>query len=81
MAKRIKKKPCKDCAWSFADICLAFPYKGETRGVFYALHKEQKDVSIENCKSMFVERMDKATCRNPGKFVSKRNLKFGDEKK
>ena len=75
MAKRIKKNPCKECAWGFADICLAFPYKGEKRGIFYALHKEQKDISKEECDKIFVERLDKSVCRNPGQFASKRNFK------
>lgn len=75
MAKRIKKKPCKECAWAFADTCLAFPYKGEKMGIFYAFHKEQKNISKEDCDKMFVQRADKDVNRNPGQFANKRNLK------
>ena len=51
---------CQECAWSFASLCLAYPiitssgYYNRDRAPGY---KTRDEVSDEECKKMFVERL------------------------
>ena len=57
MAKRTPKKPCKDCAWSFANTCLAFPYKSEKMGEIYKKKLDRSFLSILKKKSELRKRI------------------------